>query len=435
LLKRFRMSGLPFYSAAIIFILKCISGLTLAWIYTKIYRDRSTADVFKLFDDSKYLFEAFYENPRDYWSMVLGLDHGSPYYDSYFGKMGNWNKSFDSGLALLNDNRSIIRLHALIRIISFDSYAVHVMIFNLMSLAGLVAIYKSFVTWFAGREYWLAAIIFLMPSVLCWSSGLLKEAPLIMLVGLFISIMLRWNANDFKISDILKVILLVLGFLILKIYVLLALIPAVVAMFFVKRFKHVGVRFINSAVLISGAFLVWAISALVPQLDVMQHLSFMQQSMLRAAFYYDAGSVLNVQPLEPHWWSFLRNLPEALINAAYRPGILDAKNGLQWFAAFENAGIVFFTLLTIGLYKKPETREKQQIVWFCLSFVIVLYAVMGLSTPILGNLVRYRIPTLPFYMIALLLLCDLERLKLIVFEIIRYEPGNNSNIRSNIGNR
>lgn len=430
MLKRFRMPGLPFYSAAVIFILKCISGLALAWIYTKIYRDRSTADVFKLFDDSKHLFEAFYNNPRDYWSMILGLDRGTPYYDVYFSNMGNWNKSFDSGLALLNDNRSIIRLHALIRIISFDSYAVHVFIFNLMSLVGLIAIYKSFVTWFQGREYLLAMTVFLMPSVLCWSSGLLKEAPLMMLVGLTISILLRWNSKGFKSSDLLPVFILVLGFVILKVYVLLALIPAVLAMFLVKRYEQLGVRFIHVLVLVFSALFVWAISALVPQLDVMQHLSFMQQSMLRAAFYYDAGSALNVQPLEPHWWSFLRNLPEALVNAAFRPGILDAKNGLQWFAAFENAGIVLFTLLTIGLYKKPDTREKQQIVWFCLSFVIVLYAIMGLSTPILGNLVRYRIPALPFYMIALLLLCDLHRLKLIVFEIFRYEPGNNSNIRS-----
>jgi len=91
--------------------------------------------------------------------------------------------------------------------------------------------------------------------------------------------------------------------------------------------------------------------------------------------------------------------------------------------------------LTIGLYKKPETRTEEQAIWFCLSFVIVLYAIMGLSTPILGNLVRYRIPALPFFFIALLLLSDLERLKLIVFEIINYEPRNNSNIGSDLRNR
>lgn len=434
-LKRFRIPGLPVYSAAVLFFIKVLCGLALAWVYTKIYRDRSTADVFKLFDDSRFMFEAFESNQKDYWSMIVGIDYNSPYYDKYFLKMDNWQKAFDSGLGLMNDNRIIIRLHALLRIISFDSYVVHLMVFNLMSLSGLILIYKSFVAFLPGKEFWLAAVIFLTPSILCWGSGLLKEAPLIMLVGMLVYKVFQWNNGEFRMKDIFTIIFLVLGFVLLKVYVLFCLIPAILAMFIANKFKHLGIRFINFSVLIIGVLAVWAVSSFIPALDVMSHLSFMQQSMLRMAFYTDAGSVLDMQPLQPYWWSFLRNLPEAFINAAFRPGILDAKNGLQWLAAFENAGIVICTILTIGLYKKPETRTKEQAIWFCLSFVIVLYAIMGLSTPILGNLVRYRIPALPFFFIALLLLSDLERLKLIVFEIINYEPRNNSNIGSDLRNR
>jgi len=435
LLKRFRIPGLPVYSAAALFIIKVLSGLALAWVYTKIYRDRNTADVFKLFDDSRFIFEAFHMKQKDYWSMVVGLDYNSPYYDQYFLKMGNWNKAFNSGLGMLNDNRTIIRFHALLRIISFDSYVVHLMIFNLMSLYGLSLIYKSFVAFLPGKEFWLAAVIFITPSILCWGSGLLKEAPLIMLVGMLVHKIFQWNSGEFRIKDVFTILFVVLGFVLLKVYVLFCFIPAILAMFIANRFNNAGIRFINFSVLIFSTLTVWTISSFFPALDLMSHLSFMQQSMLRMAFYTDSGSVLNVQPLQPYWWSFLRNLPEALINAAFRPGILDAKNGLQWLAAFENAGVVICTILTIGLYKKPETRTKAQAIWFCLSFVLVLYAVMGLSTPILGNLVRYRIPALPFFFIALLLMSDLERLKRIVFEIIKYEPRNNSHIGSNLRNR
>ena len=47
---------------------------------------------------------------------------------------------------------------------------------------------------------------------------------------------------------------------------------------------------------------------------------------------------------------------------------------------------------------------------FCLSIVLLLFTLIGLITPIMGAIVRYKVPGLPFLLIFLLLLLDKEKL-------------------------
>jgi hypothetical protein len=42
-------------------------------------------------------------------------------------------------------------------------------------------------------------------------------------------------------------------------------------------------------------------------------------------------------------------------------------------------------------------------VLFCFTFTIVLFLIIGLTTPIIGAIVRYKIPALPFLVFGLLL--------------------------------
>lgn len=426
---RWRIPGYNPFTPAIIFLIKCLSGFALAYIYSEFYRERASADVYKLFDDAKILYEVYKKNPGDFLQLLLGLDFSSPYYDVYTQKMVNWNKGSSSGLGILNDNRTIIRFNALIMFFSYGAYAVHVIVFSFISTLGFIKIYQSFYPLFKERENWLFASVFLIPSVLCWSSGVLKEALLFYLIGTLISIFIRPKPLKNK-SQYLIVIALILGFLALKIYILLAFIPGIFAWLIIRKSDRIPIPLTYILVLGFMAISTWLVSAIVPALDVIGHLSFIQKNMLRLAFYNDSGSIVDMQPLEPELWSYLRNLPEALINAAFRPGILDAQNALQWLSAFENAFIIICIILSIGLTKRPENRFNENAAWFCFSFVLVLYSIMGLSTPILGALVRYRMPALPFLFIGMLLITDTNRLKKIIFELINYEPTNYLNNRS-----
>ena len=58
----FKNSGISFRTLSVLFTLKFIIGISVYYVYTYYYTDRKTADVFKYFDDAKYLYDHVYHN-------------------------------------------------------------------------------------------------------------------------------------------------------------------------------------------------------------------------------------------------------------------------------------------------------------------------------------------------------------------------------------
>ena len=98
--------------------------------------------------------------------------------------MNFWSRSYNFGL--INDNQTIIRFNALIQFFSFGNYQIHNILFNLLSFTGLLAIWKFFKTKFEVKKWMLLLSLFLFPTVLLWTSGVLKESILIFALGFFL---------------------------------------------------------------------------------------------------------------------------------------------------------------------------------------------------------------------------------------------------------
>jgi len=64
-----------------------------------------------------------------------------------------------------------------------------------------------------------------------------------------------------------------------------------------------------------------------------------------------------------------------------------------------------------GLKRRvKQTIERKNIFWFCVFFVLILFTIIGLTTPVSGALVRYKIPALPFLGIAMLTFFNIDYL-------------------------
>jgi len=86
-------------------------GVALWWIYTYYYPDRSTADIFKYFDDSKVMYDALWKHPADYFKMLFAIGNDNAYFDSnYYSHMNYWYREFDN--KIYNDSHTIIRFNA-----------------------------------------------------------------------------------------------------------------------------------------------------------------------------------------------------------------------------------------------------------------------------------------------------------------------------------
>ena len=115
-MKFFECEGISRKTIQCVFILKIFFGFCLYLIYTYYYTDRSTADIYKYFDDSKVLFDALFIHPKDYFQMLFGIDNDAPYFDVYYNQMNHWYREYDSNL--YNDSHTIIRFNAAVRLLS-----------------------------------------------------------------------------------------------------------------------------------------------------------------------------------------------------------------------------------------------------------------------------------------------------------------------------
>ena len=113
------------------------------------------------------------------------------------------------------------------------------------------------------------------------------------------------------------------------------------------------------------------------------------------------GSYIELTPIGNDFGQLLKNIPEAVSNAAFRPTFWDPGGKLKIVSFLETIGL--FVLLAFGLWynRKYRSVEEKNILVFLVTFSLVLLVLVGWTTPVLGAIVRYRMPAyLTLFLIA-----------------------------------
>lgn len=465
----FRVGSIPVRWFQGVFLAKVLSGIVLTLVYTYYYTDRTTADIWKYFDDGLVMFSALSENPLDYLRMLFGILNDTPHFDRYYSEMGHWYRPYGSQMA--NDTHTIIRFNAAVRLVSFGCYQVHAVWANFLGLIGLTGILAFIRPLAAQRERWLFAGVFLMPWVMFWGSGVLKEPLLLFGLGMLLYGSKSWSDRGLSLRNGLLMAVSMLFLLTVKSYALVAIVPGLVALYLSGRLPrlHPGVLFLI-VYLFTGAFAVM-IGRALPDQDVLQRLAQKQHDFNRLATggtylrqidlpndtlfipamhhselefsadrkavslkanmsarrwkeaysevaaaipvpsgarfevlldYGRTGSAIDIPKLDGTVNSTLRAIPMALVNALFRPFPADVTSPLMLIGVAENLLVVLLVLLAFHRMETPILSAP--LFWFCLSFAVVILVLTGLVTPVVGAIVRYKVPALPFLICALLVL-------------------------------
>lgn len=401
------MRGISRRAVSVFFVIKVLSGVAVWVVYTHYYTDRSSNDVFKFYDDALIMFNAIYEQPLYYIQMVLGINTDAEYLVPYYTKMANWYKPWPS--ASYHNNRIIIQFNAIVHLFSFGCYHVHTVFMSFLSLIGLTAIYKTFFPLMRDKAIMLSMVVYLIPSVLFWGSGLLKEGIVIFSLGLLIYFVNKMVVDE-KLS-IANVAIAMFSLLILcftKMYVFAAIFPSLVLLIVLKRTnEHVFLKFLFTHILlfVIAVNLKWVNS----DWDILESLRYKQWVITHIAQEENAGSIVQLSKLEPTVIGFVKVLPEAIVNTLLRPHIFEASSLIILMAGIENLGLLILTLIGLVFYQKPD-KEVRNLYFLCLFFVLSLSAIIGTVNPVLGSIVRFRVPLLPFYSTFFIMMIDKERL-------------------------
>lgn len=465
-LPRTHIIGLNKWELPLAFLFKSVVGVTFLFIYTEFYGTGSlTADAGAFMSESYTLNQVFYESPIDYIKFLTGIGDTSELRQQYLSQTFHWDVG---GQSLLNDNKNILRIHSLIHFFSLNYETVHVFIMCTLSLVGtyqlviglrdLIKLKNSIIFW----------IIILIPSVIFWTSGMLKEP--ILFLGF--SILFRGILDN--ISRGKRFLLLVLGIIILlgfKPYVLLCLIPSLFFLIFFKifpkfklvssisalilafsicliafpnistkalhlltrkqeDFKNVGkggiyairndkfiyfepaqfkylkivknkvsVRKPIKAEIVDVGGMESPVSILLKDTNVSWHIYFMREQ---------SNGYIELTPINYSFSRLFFNLPEAIRNSLFRPFWNDPGSCLKHLATIEIYITFFILFWAITKRRQLETRASS-IVFSLIIFVLLLSIIIGLTTPVLGAIVRYRFPAI---------------LGIIIISMIVIEPSN-----------
>jgi hypothetical protein len=408
-----KQSGFQTNSLRFAFLAKVFCGFLVYLIYAYYYGNRIEADTFKYFDDSYYLYESLYTRPIDFFKMLFGINCEGAYFDDlYYDKMNNWYRVYEN--SLYNDNRLIIRVNAALRLFSFGNYHVHSIILNFIAFIGSVGMARFFL-YFVQTKWKVYVAIFFIPSVVFWSSGILKESLLLFAMGLFCYFLYRLVIS----KNWINLLFLTLPFLLLillKFYVFVAFIPAILGWYFSETTQLKWKAF----PLVFGILSILAIllGSWDSSYNFIHILVRKQHDFINMSIAFHVNSAIQMDYLDENIFSILKAVPFGIINSLTRPWPLEIKNILFLPAMIEN--LVLLVLITIVLIQKVKNPiRSSNFVLFCFLFTFFLYAIIGISTPILGALVRYKIPAMPFLLIGILSLLNTRNIQFYQSQKIR----------------
>jgi len=393
--KWFKIEGISPKIILSAFYLKVLFGFAFWAVYTYHYTYQETSDSFNYFKDAQVLYGAFWENPSHFFKIFFSFDITDPSLEPYYKEMNYWERAVSYGV--LNDNPTIIRFNALIMFFSLGYFHTHTIVMNFVCFSGLLLMFRFFRTFSSGiSPLLLFSAVLLPPSLLFWGAGVMKEGLLIFGLGMLLFCFVLINRKQHNLAVILAIGAIWL-LLYTKAYVLISFAPALIFMLItlLGKPKHLLLKFIGLHIL--GAAFVFTLGYWVDDYNVLHMFQSKQKDFYNLAADQTVGSLITLPSIKSYG-DLIWNAPGALFVTYFRPHLLEVNSAMYLAAAIEN--LFYLLLLVWALIKmnKPDF-ENYRLMLVCISALLGLGLLLGLITPVLGAVVRYKIPALPFLVV------------------------------------
>lgn len=357
---------------------KVIGGIMYGYIHNKYYWG---GDAQLFFDIGKIIHESIPKAPMYYLKGFLLIPEGLPPDPN---TMWVYPDSFE--MVKLLGWYSLIHLHVLLMYISGGYYNVHVIFIAFVSLMAGLNFYKVFKRIGTIHETNVGLLVFFIPSVAFWCSGMHKDT----FVYLGLSVVMLSMTRLIESNKIQNWATLIFGVLIIftyRHYLLTVLFVPLTGwiLYYTKFFNKIWKSYLAATCLFIGLF--WALALISDRANIVNVLYNSRQEFLALL----GGSKFYVAPLEPNLWDFVRYAPMALFNMVMRPLPYEIKTGLQFLAFLEFCLLVFLFVLSLIFSKNGASIGKRQsFYWFAWTYAFFNYLLIGVLMDNSGTIVRYR---------------------------------------------
>lgn len=318
----------------------------------------------------------------------------------YMNSITTRNELFTDFHAFLRDNstwnffthNSLINIHLILNFFSGENLYINTLLFSFAVFLGATALFRVFRRHFPGSLL-PALSVYLLPSVLFWTSCIHREAALYMLLGFF------FYSVDRRALKAAVVFFLLIAYF--RSAVALTLIGALTVWWWLS----LPSRSLQKKTLLAGGLGLLIFLVLAGPL-LLKGLANEQQSFQ----ILTGNSRINLPVLNGTWGNFLHSLPAALFNGWLEP--LPGAGGQKIYTAFSIELLLIWATVAFALVRRatvsrpvtPSPRDHFAVC--CILFALSGMFIVGLIVPFVGAIVRYRSIYLPFLLAPFLhLLC------------------------------
>ena len=386
---------------------KIFGAIFIGLIYAYYY---GGGDTFDYFYHSKVINEAFDESAVKWLNLVFHIPakNDGAYY-SYISRM-EWYPDLAS--------YTVGAIAAFISIFFFNTYLPTTVIFAFISFSGVWALFRTFAKNYPHLLRPVAVAILFIPSTFVWGSGIFKDTVCLFALGwLTYGTFRLMIQRDFSVKNILLSIMSFTLIATVKLYILMGFLPALliwILFLYSQKIQVWGTRLFVK--------LVFSLVAIGVSLFFMQRFGkelgkysleniAETSNVTRAWINYSSqiteGASYDLGAFSPTIGGMISKFPAAVNVTFFRPYPWEAGKVIVFLSAIEALLFLFITLkviFTVGLAKVWTTINKDPTIQFCLIFAIIFAFAVGISSYNFGALSRYKIPCLPFYAIALILI-------------------------------
>lgn len=274
----------------------------------------------------------------------------------------------------------IHKFSAIINLLSRGNFYMNALLFSSLTFWGHIAFYRIFSSMYPGKKWTCILGCFMLPSLMAFTALIHKDGLIFLCLAFCSYVFYKWLAGARRgFKDGLAITLALLGIMLIRNYVLVALLPAMLTAALLRNSKR---KWMLTLILYLIFTLVFFCSNYLPQAVVKRQQDF---ALLEKG---EAG--LPIIPLQPTLKSFAENAPQAIAHGLLYPYPGQTKEAFGMIAALELAVLLLLMVTVIVVKRKQWAKDVHPFHLYSILFFASMIFIIGYTIPNMGAIVRYR---------------------------------------------
>ncbi len=379
-------------------VIKVLSGLAMGALYMYYY---NPSDLTATYDSLSRFANLFYSDNHKF-------------VDIYFYDIVGANDELSFAKLMEKSPRQwfFVKLLVPLAILISNYWMLNIYV-SIFSFMGLWNLANRIVSIFPISKTAVVIAFLLFPSVVFWSSGLIKETLLMGCIGFSMSFYLKWVYERRRPEIIELIIFITALFVIWNVkYYIFSILFFLMITHFVHRmvvyyFPWLKEYRIHRIVIYYLVLANLGLSAgwIHPNLSIENLYQALHQNYTDTIYLSNNQNIFHLNYFDKNEWGMLWDLPKALICGMFGPFTNSGKGWISWFAVIEN----YVLLLVVAYFVVDQTRKKWK-GWtmehlIVVNYIILMASFLSFASPNWGTLIRYKVAYMP--LLVLLLLSEL----------------------------